>query len=41
MQFGGEVKILLALEAVENRRRVESLAFDRVENIHPGHDGSP
>ena len=38
---GGEVKILLALETVENWRRVESLTFDRVENIHPGHERSP
>jgi hypothetical protein len=29
------------LETVENWRRVESLTFDRIENIHPGHEMSP
>jgi hypothetical protein len=35
------LQILLALETVENWRRVERLTFDRVENIHPGHERSP
>jgi hypothetical protein len=38
---GGEVKRLLALETVENWRRVASLTFDRGENIHPGHEKGP
>ena len=40
-QPGGEIKIVLTLDTVEHRRRVERLAFYGVENIHPGHKGSP
>jgi hypothetical protein len=40
-QFGWEIKILFALDTVENRWRFEGLAFHRIEDVHPGHDGSP
>jgi hypothetical protein len=40
-QFGWEIKILFALDTVENRRRFKGLAFHRIEDVHPGHDGSP
>jgi hypothetical protein len=29
------------LETAEIRRRVESLTFHRIENIHSGHERSP
>jgi len=40
-QFAREIKILFALDTVENRWRFEGLAFHRIEDVHPGHDGSP
>jgi hypothetical protein len=29
------------VDTVENRGRFEGLAFHRIEDVHPGHDGSP
>ena len=37
-QFGWKIKILFALDTVENRRRFEGLAFHRIEDVHPGHE---